>query len=210
MQLSRAVWVRAYIVHCHWGQSSLSKGERSLLWPVSQLQEADLGKCYLFASTLLFSSVFSGNRKIEWALGFVYQGEYMWLLLMARRPRTFLLSPWESFFPLCFSQWKCPWRRKYILVFWRCSQVELELSLLWALQLENRLLGHSLFLAGSSCGAQWLKEVRERESPQRELNHCKTLLPCYTHQVRRGPISGKGRVKIGDTTLWAVWLEPRY
>lgn len=33
--------------------------------PVSQLQEADLGKRYCFASILSFASVFSGNRKIR-------------------------------------------------------------------------------------------------------------------------------------------------
>lgn len=108
--VSRVGWVRASIVHCHWGQSSLSKGERSLLWPLSPSRRRQIWAnaiALLAFFHLLLSSV--EIWRYEWVLGFVHQGEYIWLLLMARRPRTFLLSPWDLSFHFVFLNGNALW-----------------------------------------------------------------------------------------------------
>lgn len=160
-----------------------------------------MGKCYCFASILFSSSVFSGNRKVRVSSWFC-ASKRIYLTPTDGKETTDIPALYlKIFLSTLFSSMEVPFEKEAHpgLQEMLANSIRAFIPLLLA-------AGESPSQAFpiSSRSQMWSKMTKrgtKRESPQREINHCKTLLPCYTHQVRRGPISGKGRVKTGDTTL---------
>lgn len=154
-----------------------------------------MGKCYIaLLAFFLFSSVFSGNRKVRVSSWFC-ASKRMYLTPTDGKKTRDISALYLRTFPFCSPQLEVPFEKEA-----HPGLQEMLAKSIRAFTPLRLAAGESPSQASpiSSRSLLWSKMTKrgtKRESPQREINHCKTLLSCYTHQVRRGPISGKGRVK---------------